>query len=189
MPNHIFALDPPYDAFVKYRTNKFLRRARTIVRIRSLQSYAAFPEKLVSEEKQIALLVGIGSTDSSLVIRNLQFDCIYEIINETEYTSAIKTTLNWISSFLLCFPLSTRRRFPRYATNEANQKSNELDEYVYPAKTMRNWKNGQKYFHRQEWNRIFSYAKKQAIDSLYLLENEADVRRPRASLRTIAQLL
>lgn len=89
MPNHIFALNPPYVTLVKYRTNKFLRRARTIVHVRSLQSHAAFPEKLVSEEKQIALLVGIGSTDSSLVIRNLQFHCIYEIINETEYTSAI----------------------------------------------------------------------------------------------------
>lgn len=54
MSNHIFVLDPPYDTFVKYRTNKFLRRARTIVHVRSLQSYAAFPEKLVSEEKQIA---------------------------------------------------------------------------------------------------------------------------------------
>lgn len=122
MPNHIFALDPPYDTFVKYRTNKFLRRAKTIVHVRSLQSYAASPEKLVSEEKQIALLVGIRSTDSSLVIRNLQFDCIYEIINETEYTSAIKTRLNWISFLLLCFLLSTRRKFPRYATNETAEK-------------------------------------------------------------------
>lgn len=92
-----------------------------------------------------------------------------------------------VSSFYVFF--CQRGEHFRATQPTKRQKNNELDEYVYPVKTMRNWKNGQKYFHREEWNRIFSYAKKQAIESLYLLENGTDVRRPRAPLGTIAQLL